>query len=287
MARLLAFALLAATVSAGTLAPAARITPQRRHERGILFAARAKPPLAEEKRFNYARVADSALAALGAAGSIALVCALEGPLGMKLYAPPLAPCAMIIFAGQQPPPFRNLFLGTAGPLLAASAVKGFGGGAAAGRSVATGLSMLWFKTSASFFPPAAAFSVVLVDSLPPLSKEWLTRGGIANFVPAAVGTSTLYGMSFALASLRSQVRVCLAMRQMRGGMPMDQLKATFKRYDTSGDGMLDPEELKLALRATMGIDFTIETCTCVKAPKTCGAALCALSCRREPRKRFY
>eukprot|EP00966_Prymnesium_polylepis_P107011 2478243-Prymnesium_polylepis.1 len=72
---------------------------------------------------------------------------------MKLYAPPLAPCAMIIFAGARPPPLRNLLLGTGGPVAAATLVRALGGSAVSGRSVATGLSLLWFKTSSSFFPP--------------------------------------------------------------------------------------------------------------------------------------
>ena len=65
-------------------------------------------------QIDWAKVIDAGLSSLGAAAGIALLCALEKPVGIKLYAPPLAAAAIIIFAGPRPPPVRNLLLGTAG-----------------------------------------------------------------------------------------------------------------------------------------------------------------------------
>ncbi|KAL3926502.1 MAG: hypothetical protein SGPRY_003262 [Prymnesium sp.] len=212
------------------------------------------------------RALDSILAALGAAVSIFVLDWMEKPLGVKVYSGPLAPCALLIFAGERPPPIRNLLLGTIGPVLAAMLIRAMGGSGLMGRCVAIGLSLLWFKSVSVFFPPAAGFSVILVDTLPVLSRNWLAKNGIANFVPAVVGVSSLYLISVLVASLRDAVRVRLALSDIRRSMLTSdcskKLRKEFLRFDISGDRNLDPLELKLALVSLTGVSLSIETCMC-------------------------
>jgi len=223
---------------------------------GLHLAAVATVPKLDPDRIHWDKIIDGGLSAFGAAAGIALLCLLEKPMGVKLYAPPLAAAAIIIFSGPKPPPVRNLFLGTSGPVAISALVRSFGGPGLTPRIVALGLSMAWFKTSSSFFPPAAAASVVLVDSLPPFGKAWLTA-----FVPALVGTTMLYGTAFGVGKIREQVKYSLKVKALKT-LPHDSLKSCFKRYDSSGDGYIDAEELRLALRSN-GVDMTLEDVTSI------------------------
>jgi hypothetical protein len=97
--------------------------------------------------------------------------------------------------------------------------------------------------------------------------------------PYLVGHFFLYGCALGLATLRRHVRIYLlkneffssqAQKSMRresilkdlpsDATEKDKLRVLFDRMDTSGDGRLDAPELKLALRASVGVDLSIEDC---------------------------
>ncbi|KAL1527455.1 hypothetical protein AB1Y20_016120 [Prymnesium parvum] len=225
------------------------------------FALKPPPDVQQlvRARTNYVQLVDSCLAAIGAAGSIALLRAVEKPLHVKLFAPPLVPIAMIVFAGSTPPPARNIFGGTIGPVAAAILLRTCLGDLEMAPYVAA-LSLFWFKTSSCFLPPAAGFSLMLAEQLPPF-HQMASKQGMLTLLPSTIGTSSIYALSFAVSAIRNFVRIRLVMTQILRGNVHSDLKATFMRYDTSGDGMLDPIELKLALRVMTGLDFSLDTCT--------------------------
>ena len=98
--------------------------------------------------------------------------------------------------------------------------------------------------------------------------------------PYLVGHFFLYGCALGLSALRRRVRIYLlkkeffsaqAQKSMRRGSILkflpedasekDKLRVLFNRMDASGDGRLDAPELKLALRASVGVDLSFEDCT--------------------------
>ena len=56
----------------------------------------------------------------------------------------------------------------------------------------------------------------------------------------------MYGLSFNKQRL-----------QALGSLSVDELRDIFRQFDTSGDGSLDPSELKCALKVAVGVEVSV------------------------------
>lgn len=77
----------------------------------------------------------------------------------------------------------------------------------------------------------------------------------------------LYACAAAVAAVRRQVRAALMMQAWSAALStepaqlsLERLRIIFDRYDTSGDGYLDADELKIALRLSIGRDVSSADC---------------------------
>lgn len=205
---------------------------------------------------DMAKTADLALATLGAAGAILLLEELEKLTGVQLYAPPLAASSIIIFSGLQPAPAQNVFAGTLGAATGALVLWEIGGGSPMTRAIAIGGSLFFFKTTGALFPPAAALAAVFLDS-PGLQEN----GWSYLLFPCLSGQALLYALALVLSQVRQKVRVAITKSQLDfSAESIDEFRELFKRFDTSGDGLIDAVELQVALRATINVDLDMSDC---------------------------
>lgn len=203
---------------------------------------------------NAPKLVDTALAALGAGLGLAALAVLQDKLGQPLYAPPMAASAVLLFAGLTPPPAVNVFAGTAGAAACGVAALRLFGSSMTVRCFATASTLIWFKLSGTFYPPAAALAVIFVDNAAQQARGW-------SYVlfPSLAGNALLYAGAMGLARPRMLARAYLAKRQFQLGMSDTELKKTFLRYDTTHDGLIDAEELRLAFRS-QGLDVDLKAC---------------------------
>ena len=204
---------------------------------------------------------DTAIAACGATFGFWSISQLESLTGIPFYAGTFASSTMIIFSGVKPPPPRNIFLGTLGGASAAVAVCTLLGDGELARSVAVGLSLVWFKVSGTVYPPGAALGAVFFDSEARQSLGW-------SFVlcPCLTGNAVLYSIATALAPLRKQARVSLtmdALREAEAGVDREALQKLFGSFDSNGDGVVDASELKVLLKIGVGADVSDEDCEAI------------------------
>ena len=196
------------------------------------------------------------MAASGAALGVYLLGVLEPILGVKLYAPPLAAASIIIFINIKPPSATNVFAGTIGAAALAIVLHSVGGSSQEMRAVAVAVSMIWFKASGALFPPAAAAAAVFYDSTALQDSGWQYL-----LFPCLSGTGVLYGLASVLSRLRQSVRVAITRSQLDfGAQSLETMRTLFETYDTSGDGRIDADELKVMLRALVGADLALEDC---------------------------
>lgn len=100
------------------------------------------------------------LSGFGAASGLWLLSALEEPLQVKMYAPPLAASAIILNLATTPPPLKNVLVGSCGAAILAvvaelgAAQLGVDSDVAA-RSLVVAVALVFFRTSGALFPPGA------------------------------------------------------------------------------------------------------------------------------------
>lgn len=125
------------------------------------------------------------------------------------------------------------------------------------RAVAVAGSLLWFKSSGALFPPAAALSAVFLDSPALQSSGWSYL-----LFPCLSGQSILYIIALGLSQLRQRLRVAITQTQLNqfSSATLEEIKAMFYRFDTSGDGRIDAMELQVALRALLGSELDAADC---------------------------
>ena len=222
---------------------------------------RTPPPLmttppSPPPQADLAKYADVALATIGAGSAIYLLDKLEIVLDVPLYAPPLAASTIIVFSGITPAPALNVFAGTIGAAGFALVLNELGGGSPFTRALAVSGSLAFFKLTGALFPPAAALAAVFLDS--PALQE---RGWMYLLFPCISGQVFLYAFAIAVAQVRQRVRVAITQSQLDfSNESRESFREMFTRFDTSGDGRIDANELQVALRATIGADLDIADC---------------------------
>jgi len=147
-------------------------------------------------------VADTTLAAVGVGVGLWLLSYLEALVGQPLYASSLSSSAVLMFWGHRPPPLRNVFVGTLGGTLIAVAAVQLLGDSDLARSACIGAVMLYFKSTNSLFPPAAALSATFFDN-----DQLQKVGWLYPLFPCAVGTAVLYALALAVCRVRLEARL--------------------------------------------------------------------------------
>ena len=101
----------------------------------------------------------------------------------------------------------------------------------------------------SQFPPAAVLCVLMMQSA--------SSGNPLSFVmfPWLAGHVGLYASALGMSAVRSQVQLSIGSARVRdlGGLPDDQIRAIFSRFDTSKDGLLSKEEELLIRQRLMQV----------------------------------
>jgi len=204
------------------------------------------------------RFMDAVLAGLGLASSFALMGALEKPLGLKLFAPPMMASGIIFFSPVAPPNLKGFLSGTVGCATLSATVLALVSRSmlspVAAQGAAAGALLVWYKISNSIFPPAAVVCVMMSGADSPLG--WLAS-------PWLAGHACLYAGAKCTSKVRAQARYMLThKRAIRnfGGLPNSELKKIFRQFDLSRDGSLDAAELCCALRVAVGADLTAKDC---------------------------
>jgi hypothetical protein len=212
--------------------------------------------------------ADAILAGVGLGCSIAALGALECVLPLQLFAPPMMASGIIFFAGQTPPHPKGFLSGTL-----CSATLSFAALAllspvlppVAAQGAAAGILLTWYKANGLIFPPAAVLAGALTTaSLTGMASSSLSMGAAMRYLacPWLAGHAWIYGCACAFSELRCRVRVHVTQRELLTlhAHSDEELKALFVRFDTSGDGALDADELKVALRSALGVDLSKSDC---------------------------
>lgn len=228
-------------------------------------ADRSQPPIGP-------RAADITLAGLGLCGSISLLGVLEPLVGQPLFVGPMMASGIIFFAGPTPPDPKGFISGTI-----CSATLSYGAlyllsnvlPPIAAQGAAAGTLLMWYKATGAIFPPAAVLAGLLTTaSVSSSAPGFLELGNSLGFLvcPWLAGHAALYACAYAMGLVRAAARVALTKQQLRGGALSDeQLRETFHKFDTSGDGALDANELKIALRVVVGADLPIGDCEALVA----------------------
>lgn len=216
------------------------------------------------------KLADTALAGSGLAISVASLGMLEQTLGMDLFAVPMMASGIIFFAGATPPAPNGFISGTVcsatlGWLTHLLAVS-LGAPEVTALGASAGVLLVWYKAAGAIFPPAAvvagtltttAFSATSGDTL-----DLVTAAASWLVCPWIVGHGALYAAALLMSKLRVHVRAELTKGRLRLLEDLDDaaLRTTFDKFDTDGSGGLDAEELRIALRVSLGSDVSLEDC---------------------------
>ena len=115
------------------------------------------------------------------------------------------------------------------------------------------------------FPPAAVLAGVLTTAAATSATSTSSLGAAVSYLcfPWLAGHAWLYGCACATAEIRGRLRVVLTARDLHalGSDATDEaLRRMFARFDTSGDGALDADELKIALRSALGAELSRSDC---------------------------
>ena len=201
----------------------------------------------------------SNLVQLGLAGSFALLGALEPKLGIKLFVPPMMASGLIFFSPATPPSPRGFLVGTIGCASISAALLSLLSGVVtpvAAQGCAAGALLVWYKATGCIFPPAAVLCVLMAGV--PLGTS------VASWVaaPWVAGHACLYASAYGVGALRMQARQKIYRKRLQSlsTLSKDELRAVFKRFDTSKDGSLDAVELKMALRVALHSDLSLQEC---------------------------
>ncbi|KAJ1490766.1 hypothetical protein T484DRAFT_1934743 [Baffinella frigidus] len=218
-----------------------------------------------KNKVDVPKVVDTLIAGFGLFATIATMGILEKKIGVKLFVPPMMASGIIFFAPMHTPDPFGFLSGTAAGLticsffvtILANRMPAIGAGAAAGAL------LVWYKSTNSIFPPAAVLSVLMAQSIVAASAaapaaRWASS---LKFVatPWLAGHACLYAASQGVSVARQHAGAALSMAAL-ADYPADKVREIFKKYDTSGDGQLDPLELKIALREVTRTDFSLKIC---------------------------
>lgn len=205
---------------------------------------------------SYEKIADGIVAGLGVVLSFAAMEALQQAFGLSLIVAPMMASTIIFFTAAAPPNPKGLLLGTLGCSTISAVLNSLATAAfspAVGMGAAAAALMLWFKMTGCIFPPTAVLCMLMMGKPSPYSFV------LCTWLP---GHACLYAGAMATSVLRGLARKALKKAEVRslGGLSRAQLKDTFAKYDTSGDGTLDAHELKLALRVVTGASVPMTAC---------------------------
>jgi len=218
------------------------------------------------------KTADIVLAGIGLLAACLILDFLGPRLGVPLFAPPMMASGIIFFAGPAPPSPKPFLVGTVGSAtLALGALLLFSNilPPIAAQGSAAGTLLIWYKTTNTLFPPAAvlAGSLMVAFAGGAASAETSHPGptAILYFLafPWLAGHGCFYIVAMIMSKVRSRTRVCVAaagFSTTEKCLSDAELRAIFDKFDTSCDGQLDVEELKVALRVALGIDLSIDDC---------------------------
>jgi hypothetical protein len=212
----------------------------------------------------FPKLLDSTLAGAGLAGAISLLCVLQGLLGVKLFAAPMMASGIIFFAAQKPPPPTGFIVGTlAGTTLCETMYLLLPGQLQYG--AAAGALLIVYKLTNSMFPPAAVLAVLIAQDLQSPGVDLATPLAVAKYAafPWLIGHGVLYGAALGMGEVRKRSRTWAMKGQLRGlsqDLSVATLRESFAKFDTSGDGYLDAEELRMALKVARGEQVPLEDC---------------------------
>ena len=117
-------------------------------------------------------------------------------------------------------------------------------------------SAVWYKATHCIFPPAAVLCTLMAQAQAP--------GSPLSFVltPWLAGHVCLYTSALGLSYLRRSARLAISQQRLRDLRTLsdESLKSIFNQFDTSKDGSLDAEELKLAMKVALGIELGLDDC---------------------------
>eukprot|EP00930_Biecheleria_cincta_P047303 TRINITY_DN32765_c0_g1_i1.p1 TRINITY_DN32765_c0_g1~~TRINITY_DN32765_c0_g1_i1.p1 ORF type:complete len:425 (-),score=53.78 TRINITY_DN32765_c0_g1_i1:120-1394(-) len=208
------------------------------------------------------RVTDAALAGVGLWSIISALSKLQEryfDAQHPLFMPSMLASGIIFFAAPAPPPPTPFLFGTLYSATVSLAVFGLMKkflNKIAADGAAAGALLISYKLSGVIFPPAVGLFGKLAD------QATLWKDVEYLFFPWLAGHASVYGVAMVFSYLRSYVRAQLAkgeLHRLAEGSDTELRKA-FNHYDTSGDGALDANELKLALRTAIGMDLEIRDC---------------------------
>ncbi|KAJ1478371.1 hypothetical protein T484DRAFT_2023433 [Baffinella frigidus] len=215
------------------------------------------------------KTVDTLLAAVGLACTMIAMLFFETFSGFRLFSLSMSASGIIFFAPSSPPQLQGFFVGTlVGATISWTFFSLLPYEVALG--LAAGTVLLSFKTFNVIFPPSAALGVLIAQEMnvhPGDESRVLSLAGwitSTTFVlsPWLVGHLILFCVAYAVSQLRKVVRRHMVKGQLAGlgaqGNRAELIK-TFEKFDTSGDGFLDAEELRIALRA-VGNDVSLDDC---------------------------
>jgi len=216
------------------------------------------------------KTADICLAGVGLWAACWILSILQPILGVTLFVPPMMASGIIFFAGPAPPspkPFLIGTLGSATVALGALLVLSEILPAIAAQGSAAAMLLMWYKTTNVIFPPAVVLSgSLMVAGAGAAASAGSDHPGLVAMLkflafPWLTGHAWLYVVAMFMSKVRGMARIKLAAAAFADKSMTDaQLKEIFKKFDTSGDGTLDTEELKVALRVALGIDLSVDDC---------------------------
>lgn len=233
-----------------------------------LLAGAVRDVAATLQEASTPRVVDALLAAAGCGTTIALMHALDyaGVLPAKLFAAPMLGSSVILFGGQRPPPASTFVVGSVGAFLLGTGL-GYAAGDASSPALAhclcAALMLLWFKLSAAFFVPSVVLAAFYAQHHHAMhhGAPSLWNALLYFASPWLAGHLVLYLGATLASQMRQQARVAVTLHGFKRIHGDDaRLREIFERYDTSGDGFLDPSEVKLAMRCATGFELELEDC---------------------------
>mmetsp|Transcript_40055 Transcript_40055/g.94980 ORF Transcript_40055/g.94980 Transcript_40055/m.94980 type:complete len:306 (+) Transcript_40055:81-998(+) len=216
------------------------------------------------------KTVDTCLSALGLSLTLITMLFTETWSGFRLYSLSMSASGIVFFAPPTPPQFQGFLLGTAVGLTISwglFTVLPF----EIALGLAAGIVMLFYKSFNVIFPSCAALGVLIAQEMNVKPggdhsvlnlDDWRSS---ATYVlsPWLAGHLVLFFSAYLLSYIRKEVRRYM----MRGQLlslgtkgSREELITIFNKYDTSGDGFLDADELRIALRAVGGADVSIEDC---------------------------
>jgi hypothetical protein len=212
--------------------------------------------------------ADAVLAAVGAAGSLALLQVLNDAYQIPLVGSFLMSSSVKFFFNPTPPSLDAFCKSSAFAVVAGSVwhliFKEIGAHAS---SCMVFCIVLFWKLEGCLWTAANTLAIFIAVS----SGDW-DASSFQNFPihyiisPYITGHLVLYGCALGMAVVRRRVRSYLLRRDFFSAFSYmrhdnEKLQLLFDRMDTSGDGRLDVVELQLALRAALhGADISLEDC---------------------------